>query len=84
MANMFRDTLAPMSEVRALERQIAANPNDPDPYVVLGDHMLAAGDPHGQLVAIHNARRARPKLKKLVDDGVVDMPAALRAQGFGA
>jgi uncharacterized protein (TIGR02996 family) len=46
--------------VRALERQIAAAPDDPAPYLVLADHLLSRGVPHGELITLHDARRRRP------------------------
>ncbi len=56
-----------MGDTRLLERQIAARPNDPEPYTVLGDQLQSAGDPLGELVAIQDARRIKPKRKTLAD-----------------
>jgi hypothetical protein len=56
--------VSPISTVD-LDREIFANPNDPAPFLVLGDQLQAAGDPQGDLIALQNARRARPKDAKL-------------------
>src|SRR5438477_11530073 len=43
-----------------LAHQIIAAPDDPAPYLVLGDQLLAAGDSHGELIVLQHARRERP------------------------
>ena len=35
-----------------LERAIEARPDDPEPYLVFGDWLIARGDPRGELVAL--------------------------------
>ncbi len=64
----------------ALEREIRADPDNPEPYVVLGDALLAAGDPHGELIALQNARRQKPgnaALKRREDALLVELAPAL-------
>ena len=46
-----------MTSSSALARQIAADPNNRDPYLVLADELLASGDRHGELIVLQGQRR---------------------------
>jgi uncharacterized protein (TIGR02996 family) len=39
---------------------IATQPDDPDPQLVLADHLLAAGDPRGELLVLDHLERSTP------------------------
>lgn len=67
----------------ALDKQIVANPTDPEPYLVLADELIAAGDRHGELIAVQNARRTKPKDKRL-EKRELDLFKAIGPALFGA
>ncbi|HEY0192878.1 MAG TPA: TIGR02996 domain-containing protein [Kofleriaceae bacterium] len=54
-----------MSRDRELEAAIAADPEDPAGYLVYADHLQAAGDPRGDLIAVQAARAADPESREL-------------------
>ncbi len=66
-----------------LEREIAANPANPEPYLVLADQLLAAGDRHGELIALQNARRLKPNAGSLAKKEA-ELLKALGQELFGA
>jgi hypothetical protein len=66
-----------------LDRQIAADPTNPEPYLVLADQLLAAGDRHGELIALQNARRLKPKAGALAKKEA-ELLKALGQELFGA
>ena len=39
---------------------IGAQPDDPDPQLVLADHLLSAGDPRGELIVLDHLERRAP------------------------
>ena len=53
-----------------LEAAVAADPEALEPMLLLGDWLQQQGDPRGELIALRNARRDRPrddKLRVMVD-----------------
>jgi uncharacterized protein (TIGR02996 family) len=46
--------------VAELLAAIEAQPDDPDPQLVLADHLLAAGDPRGELIVLDHVERRAP------------------------
>jgi uncharacterized protein (TIGR02996 family) len=63
-----------MTSASLLDALIAA-PDDTDRYLVYADALQAAGDPHGELIAIQHARLARPD-----DDALARAEAELLAR----
>ena len=60
-----------MDVMAELLAAIAAQPDDPDPQLVLADHLLAAGDPRGELLVLDHLDRRAP-------GGLADPPALER------
>jgi uncharacterized protein (TIGR02996 family) len=56
---------------------IAAQPDDPDPQLVLADHLLAAGDPRGELIVLDHLDRSTPG--SLTDPAALDRLLLLAA-----
>jgi uncharacterized protein (TIGR02996 family) len=46
--------------VAELLAAIGAQPDDPDPQLVLADHLLSAGDPRGELIVLDHLERSAP------------------------
>jgi uncharacterized protein (TIGR02996 family) len=42
-----------------LEKQIAANPDDPEPYLIYADWLQAQGDPRGELIALQHGKKTK-------------------------
>jgi uncharacterized protein (TIGR02996 family) len=56
---------------------IAAQPDDPDPQLVLADHLLSAGDPRGELIVLDHLERSAPG--GLTDPDAIDRLLVLAA-----
>jgi len=51
----------------ALERAIAATPDDPAPYAILGDWLQEQDHPRGELIALQLRAESEPSLQAAVD-----------------
>src|SRR5688572_17539545 len=47
-----------------LEAAIAANPDDPDPYLVYADWLQSQGDPRGELIVVQHGWHQKPEFRK--------------------